>query len=91
MNKLVILFVITLIGCGPAASEKKPNCGCKYKEGEIVCLVLTGQKVLVTESCPNVPKGWYTIVVDYTNPDSRYPQTKRVVEFELAHCDSIPQ
>lgn len=92
MRAYFLLLLVALAGCGPSYAEqkKKRDCRCKYKEGEIVCLALTGQHVLVAAVPPDVPQGWYTVVVDYTNRDSRYPLTKRVVEFELTRCDSIP-
>lgn len=96
MKNLFTLLLLT--SCGPAvnwegkpihpndcstASEKSTS---QYKKGDIVCLVLTEQRVLVSDIPPDTPNGYYEVITDYGKSQNESTSIRLVAEFELKKC-----
>jgi glutamyl-tRNA reductase len=84
-------LALLLISCGqPRGSTPDDIPKPLYKQGDIVCLKLTNQKVLVSNVDVDY-ESTYWVIIDYTNPRSPHPRIKNVNEFELCSCDNIKQ
>jgi hypothetical protein len=84
-------LALLLISCGqPRGSTPNDVPKPLYKQGDIVCLKLTNQKVLVSTVDVDY-ESTYWVIVDYTNRGSVHSLRKNVREFELCLCDNIKQ
>jgi hypothetical protein len=86
MKKIILLIMLFLIGCGEPNPSNIPQS--LYKKGDIVCLKLTNQKVLISNvDIDYEPTYW--VIIDYTNRGSVHSFRKHVGEFELCSCNTL--